>query len=69
MSSVIYSEYTPQADGSGIITETFEDGSHRIVRLPPPFVVDGGPRWNTDEDEAAIRAAEDRITRLDREGR
>lgn len=62
MSSVIYSEYTPQPDGSGIVTETFDDGSQRVVRLPPPFVVDRGPLWNTTEDEDAIRL-------LDRKGR
>lgn len=67
--NAVRSEYVPQADGSGIITETFADGSQRIVRLPSPFVVDRGPRWNSAEDEAAIREAEDRITRLDREGR
>lgn len=66
MSEVIHSEYVPQADGSGIITETFADGSQRVVRLPSPWVVDRGPYRNTAEDEAAIRAREDRITRLDR---
>lgn len=58
--------YRSLPDGSGIITETLDDGTVREIRLPPPFVVDRGPGRNSREDEAAIRAHEGHITELDR---
>lgn len=51
----IKSEYVAQPDGSGVITETYEDGSQRIVVLPR--------LWATDDDR---RRHEDRITKADR---
>jgi hypothetical protein len=63
------STYLQLPDGSAILTEVLPDGSLRKIRLPSPFVVDRGPGRNTAEDEAAIRAAEDRITELDRRER
>lgn len=60
------STYRELPDGSGVITETLPDGSTREIRLPPPFLVDCGPRWNSPADEEEIRRREDRITALDR---
>lgn len=63
MKKFIRSVYVPADDGSGTITEYFDDGTERSVRLPPPFVFDLGPCRNTAEDEAAIQAAASREDR------
>lgn len=63
------STYRELPDGSAILTEMLPDGTVREVRLPPPFVVDLGPRWTTREDSEAIQRYEDRITELDRSER
>ena len=62
-------EYQSQADGSGIVTRTFMDGSVKVFRLPPPFVVEAGTLRTTAEDWAAAAAMEYRISESDRRER
>jgi hypothetical protein len=66
---VIATEYMRQEDGSGVITETFEDGSQNVVVLPPALIFDAGPSSMSRAHRELLQRGEDRITRLDREGR
>ena len=66
---VIATEYVRQEDGSGVITESFEDGSQNVVVLPPALICDAGPTSMRMVHREMLHRSEDRITRLEREGR
>jgi len=63
---LLSTEYAPQDDGSGIITETFTDGTQRVVHLPPPMLFDSGPASMKRIHRELLQRQEDRITALDR---
>jgi hypothetical protein len=65
----VSTQYERQEDGSGIVTETFEDGTTNVVRLPPPLLFDCGPVSMKQVHRDLLQRREDRITKLDREGR
>jgi len=63
---LLSTDYARQDDGSGIITETYDDGTQRIMHLAPPMFFDSGPTSMKRIHRELLQRREDEITRLDR---